>query len=126
MADGVRDRDGTALRDPEEWESLELQRVHHGLEVPHPGVEGKLVDVPLGQPTASLVVADQRMIAGQLPDPMAPDRALHIELEMAEPVRGLHQWGARPDRGVRDAHAVAGRAKADLLLEGRGHTVGSG
>ena len=71
-------------------------------------------------------VAGDSVIAGQLPDPVAPDRAVAVELEMAEPVGGLDQGWAAADGGVGDAHPVAGGAVADLLLEGRAHPVGSG
>ncbi len=126
MASRVGDRDGAPLRDPEQREPYQFQGVHHGFEVPDPRVERELFDRPVGESAAPLVVAHQRVVAGELPDPVPPDRAVAVKLEMAEPVGGLDQGWPAPGGRVGDAHAVAGGAEADLLIEGRAHGVGSG
>jgi Carbon-nitrogen hydrolase len=72
--------------------------------------------VPVGQSTAPLVVAHQREPAGELDQPVPPHRALPVVIEVAEPIRHLHQRGAIPHRGVRQSHTVRGSTEPDLLL----------
>src|SRR6185437_5322535 len=115
MAKRVRDRDGAALRDAEQGEAVQLQVVDDGLEIADPGLERELVDRPVGEAAAALVVADQSVIAGQLPDPVAPDRALAVVLEVTEPVGRLHQRLAAPAGGVGDTRSVGCGAEADPL-----------
>src|SRR2546428_11614465 len=52
---------------------------------------------------------------------MIPDGAPAVELEMAQPIRGLDERRARAGRRVRNAHAVMARAKTDLLRQCRRH-----
>ena len=97
MPGRIGDGDGPALGDAEQRKPLEAERVHHGLEIPDPGLEREVLDIPVGEPAPALVVADQRVVPGKLPDPVAPDQALAVHLEMAEPVGGFYQWRPAPD-----------------------------
>ena len=115
MADRIRNRDGGALADAEKRESLQLERVHHRLEVPDPGVHRHLARRPVGQPATALVVPDEGMVACELAEPVAPDRAVPVELEMVEPVGGFDQGRAAAHRREGDACAVRGGAEANGL-----------
>ena len=81
-----------------------------------PCVEREVVDVPVGQPAAPLVVADQPVAGRQVAPPVPPDRALPVVVEVGEPVGRLHQWRPVADRGVGEAHAVRRGAELDPLL----------
>ncbi len=119
MLDGVGDRHGAALGDPEECESVQPRSLHHGLEVPHPRVDGELVDVPVGEAAPALVVSDERVVAGELSQPVAPHRALQVEIEVAEPVRRLHERRALAHAGPGDTDAVRRLAEPVLLAHQR-------
>ena len=83
MARGVGDADRRAGRDPEQRERLVDSRGgHHGLEIAEPAVERQLVDVPVRQPAAALVPAQESEVLAEEADPVPPDRALQLVLEM--------------------------------------------
>jgi SAM-dependent methyltransferase len=50
VARRIGDRNGDALRDAEQREALETERVHHRLEILHEALEGNVGDAPIGQP----------------------------------------------------------------------------
>ena len=115
MPHGVRDGHRAALREADQREPLEPRRVHHQLEVLDPRVEVEGLDVPVRQPAATLVVADQPVSSRERVDPVRPDRALPLQVEVGQPVRRLDQRRPGSRRGVRDFDPVVGPAVPDLL-----------
>src|SRR5690606_6493058 len=55
--------------------------------------------------------------AGERAQPVSPDRALPVVVEVRQPVRGLDQRCAAAGCGVGDLGAVGGPAEADLLAD---------
>ena len=96
VARGVHDREGPALRDTEEVELREPGGVDHGLQVPHPRLERDVLDIPIREAAAALVVPDHRVPLAQSLEPVPPQRAVPIELEMGEPGRGAHERRSGP------------------------------
>ena len=112
----VGDARRRALRDSEQRERLARRgRFDDLLQVVDPALEGEVGDVPVRHPAAALVVADEAEVPAEEADPVAPDRALPLELEMGEPVRGLDQQRARSRLGPGELHAVARAQIADPL-----------
>ena len=87
VGDRVGHRDGRAAGHAEEGEPLDSGRRDDRLEVGQPRAEREVVDGPVGQPEASLVVSDDRRERPELVEEVAPDRALPVVLEVAEPAR---------------------------------------
>ncbi len=52
------------LRQRQQREALQVQRINHQLQVAHPGFEGEISHIPVRQAAATFVVADQRKAAG--------------------------------------------------------------
>ncbi|HEX5628109.1 MAG TPA: alpha/beta hydrolase, partial [Usitatibacteraceae bacterium] len=71
----------------DELEAFEAGGIHHRFQVAHPGFEGDVRHVAIGEPAAALVHAQQPVIARERLDPRLPDRALPLVLEMGQPVR---------------------------------------
>ncbi len=92
MARSVSDRDRSSVRDPEKSEPFQAGRVANSLEIADPRVQRELPDVTIRQPAAALVVANDGIGPSELVQPMAPNRAVPIELEVRKPRR-------RPDDG---------------------------
>ena len=116
VAGGVGDGGGTTLRNSEEGETVEGERVNDGLKVTHPRVEGNIRDVAIGEAGPAFVVADEAEILGQILEEMTPDGALPIELEVVEPVGGFDEERAVAHCRVGDAEAVIGCGEADVLI----------
>jgi len=116
MACRVCDRDRRALRHPEERKAVKRRRIHDGLEIPHPSVHRQITDLPVGQPAAGLVIADERVGPAELFEPVPPDRVLPVVLKMREPVRGLDDRRPTTVGRVGEAQAVRRGAEADPLL----------
>ena len=114
MANGVRDRDRSALRDTEQGKALTAARVGDRFEIAHPCLERQL-GVPIGQSASARVITDQRVVERERAQPMSPHRARAIEFQMTQPVRRLDERRSRAGRRIGDAHAVVTFAKADLL-----------
>ena len=87
MTGRVGDRHRAALGHTEQREPLQAEVVDDGFEVLHEGVEREVVDVVRRQPAAPLVVADELAPPGEADEPVAPDRALPVVVEMGDPVR---------------------------------------
>ena len=102
---------------PEQREAVEPDGVDDELEVVDPVVEAEVVDVPVRQPAAPLVVADQRAAVGEALQPVPPDRVLEVVVEVGQPVGRLDEHRPRAHRGVGDAGAVGRRAEADRLVQ---------
>src|SRR5204862_3947279 len=90
--------------------------VDNGLQIRHPAVQRHLFGRAIGKATAALVVADERVPFAQPLQPMTPNGALPIELDMSEPVAGLYDRRATAVPGPCQAHSVRGDAEANLLL----------
>src|SRR5215467_5126728 len=117
MANRIADGDAAALRDPEQGEAFDRGGVRDRFQVTDEGLVGEVLDLPVRQPVAASVVADERVVSGQLAVEMTPDRALEVELQMGHPVARLHQGRPLPDLRVCELHTVGRRAEADLLRE---------
>src|SRR5437879_4894256 len=116
MTNCVCDSDSAALGNSEQGKTIYAGGLDHRLEVLHPRFEREIGDLPIRKTVAALVISDKSVIARELGQHMAPDRATPVEFEMTEPVRRLHQRLAATDGGVGDAHAVGSSAKMDLLF----------
>lgn len=57
MAHRAGDRDRPALQHTRQRETLDADRVHHRLQIAHPGLERQLRNVPVREPAAPFVVA---------------------------------------------------------------------
>ena len=129
MPCGVGDGDRAALGDAEQREPLQAEGVDHRLEVAHPRVEGErvVVDVPVRQAAAALVVADQRVPLRTAPAtsgarPGCPSRGRGGSASWR-----LHQRRPVAADGVGEPHAVGRVAEADPLggqSRGRGAAAG--
>ena len=86
-----------------------------------PALEREIAHVPVGHPAAALVVADEAEVLGEEPDPVPPDRALPLVLEMRQPVGGLDQQRAGAGLGPGELDAVRGAQVTDSLPGGGGH-----
>src|SRR5262249_54832767 len=91
MAYRICNGNRSALRDAEQRKTLDADCVHHGFQIAHPGIEGELRDIPIRQPASALVIANESMPARKLGEPMAPDRAAPIVLEVRQPVGNLDE-----------------------------------
>ena len=122
----VDDRLRRPLRDPEERERLgRAGRRHHRLQVLDRALERGRAHVPVAHAAAALVVADEPEMLGEKVDPMAPDRALPLVLEVRQPVGGFDQQRARPRFRPGDLGPVSGVHIPDSLSRGARH-VGPG
>ena len=118
VENGISEGNRTALGDAEQREAVEPSGVDHGLEVEDGRREREVRYVPIREATAALVIANQGVVASQLLEPVVPDRALPIELEVRHPVRGFDQGLPPAMHGIGDTDTIRGRAKADLLFQG--------
>ena len=84
----------------------------------------ELAELVVGEPAAALVVADERVAVAELGQPVTPDRALPVEVEMRQPGRRPHDRRPAAVDGVREPHPVASGAEADLLRHGLDLTLG--
>src|SRR5690606_1074769 len=105
MSHRLLDRDRAALRESEQIEPLETERVDDHGEIADPGIEIEVLAGPVGQARPSLVVPHDREVAREKLD-LAPDRALPRVLEVGEPVRGPDEWRTVSVDGIGEADAV--------------------
>jgi hypothetical protein len=115
VARRVRNRHRAALRHPEEDDALESGGVDDRLEVGDPRVERQVIYLPVRKAAPALVVPDERVHLPQAGEPVPPDRAVPVELQVSEPCRGPHQRRTAAMDGVRDSSAVGRGAESDLL-----------
>ena len=71
-------------------------------------------------PETALVVADDRRDRPEVVEEVAPDRALPVVLEVAEPARGDDERRAGSVDRVREPCAVGRAAEANLLVAAGG------
>src|SRR5262249_50937858 len=119
VAHRIGNRDGTALRHPEQRKLGHVDRINDGLEIAHESIEGNVVHLPVREPVAAGVVADQSMLGGNLAQQVAPDWALPIVFEVIEPVRGLYHHRTVANLRVGDTDAVTGGADLNFLARRR-------
>ena len=115
MPDGVLDRWGAALRHRHQREAVEPGVVRDRLQVADPSLQRVVVDLPVGEPVAALVVADDRGEAAEVAQEVLPDRALPVVLQLAEPAGGDEQRGPGAVHGVCDPHPVRRATEPDAL-----------
>src|SRR5947199_9284458 len=70
-----------------------------------------------GGAAAALVVSQQRVPLAEANEPVPPDGALPVELEMCQPGRCPDERSAGAVHGVRDTDAVSPSTKPDLLRQ---------
>src|SRR5262249_40891765 len=102
--------------EPEHREALESGSFDDGLEVPDVRLERDLGHLTVREARAALVEAEHRIALRQVVDPRPHRGVGPVVLEVREPVRRPHQRRALAGDGVRQPHAVAGSAEADLLV----------
>ena len=112
----IRHRDRCRLGDAEQRESLQAHRIDDRFKIADPHVGRRIADVRIRKPAASLVISDEGVPVAELLQPMAPDGAFPVELEMTEPGRDPDEWRTGPMDGISQTHAVPSRAKAHVLL----------
>ena len=79
-------------------------------------LEGEVRDVTVREAGASLVVADEHPVARQLGQEVAPDRAVPVELEVAQPVGRTDERRPLTGPRERDPDAVGRGEDAYLLV----------
>ena len=112
----VHERHRGSLRDAEQREALETRRRDDGLEIRDPRLDGEIAELAVGQAASALVVPDDRVAVPQLGQPVAPDRALPVEVEVRQPRRRPHERRSAAVDGVRQPNTIPGGAEAHLLL----------
>ena len=120
MPRGVLDRDRAALRHRHQRKPVESRILHDRLEVGDPRFQTVVGDTPVGEPVTALVVTDDGRDFPEFDEVVAPDRALPVELQVAEPAGVDQQWRPGSVHGVRDPDPVGRAREADVL-----HDIGS-
>jgi hypothetical protein len=85
MARRVLDRERAALARAEEGKGIEAGGVEHGLEIPHPDLEGDLAHIAVRQAGAARIIANERIAAGEMLEPRLPGEAAPLVLEVRQP-----------------------------------------
>ena len=97
-------------------------RRDHRVDILDPAVERQIVNVPVGQPAAALIMAHEAETLPAEADPVAPCGTLELVVEVRQPVRCLDENRPRAHLGPGQLNAVAGaqisNALASLLLHG--------
>src|SRR2546425_3521272 len=117
MPDGVRNADRAALRQTHQYEPFNSERIDDRLQVVDPRIERKVIDDPIGQTASPFVVPDISMEPRKFLDPMPPDRAFQIELNVAQPIRRPDERGTVAGHPAGDAYPVFGGTETDLLFQ---------
>ena len=105
-----------ALRHCEQRKALQAVRLDDAFEIADEGIERDVVHLPVRQPVAAGVIADQPMLGRKRMQKVAPDRTLPVVFEMVEPVGGLDQRRSLAGERVGDANAIGSGAEMNLLL----------
>src|SRR5260221_5287483 len=116
VPDGVGDADRRPLRHPQKHESIEPEVVDERLEVADHGLERQVRYVPIREAGPPLVIPDQRSVTRQLGEKVAPNRAVPVELEVAQPMSSPDDWWTGALAGVREANAIHRREEPQLLI----------
>ena len=118
MTSRVGCADGAALATADESELVKADGCDEFLEVRERALEGKVVDIPVGEAAAALVIPKQSVVAHDVREPVPAIRVLPFKVEVVEPIDGTHQGRTASADGVGKSHAVAGGEELDLLLRG--------
>jgi hypothetical protein len=99
-----RDRGGqlTALRGPEQAETVSTHRVGHRQRRGHLPVERQVDPVPVRQAAPGLVIADHGELLGQPLHEAAERKQVHLRAQIGDPARITQQCRANTRRGVSD------------------------
>ena len=116
MPRGVADRDWSAPARRQKVEAAERGGVDDRFEIAYPIVERKSVGIAVGQAAAAGIVAQQLAAAAEGIEPRPPRQAAPLMLKMSEPRRRHDQRRSIAAQCVGELDAVAGRAKADVLV----------
>ena len=82
MPHGIGDRNGTPLRYPQKRKPLKTRGIDDRFQIADECFEGNIVNVPVREPIAPLVIPDQQVILRKLLEQMTPNGALPIILEV--------------------------------------------
>lgn len=93
--------------------------VDHRLQIVDPRVERAIGDVVVAETATALVVADERSMRADAGQPVAPDRAAPVVVDVRQPMSCAHEHRATPDGGVGQSDTVTGGAESDFLFHGR-------
>ena len=116
MASRIGCADGAALATANQCELVKADGRDEFLEVRERALEGKVVDIPVGEAAAALVITKQSVVAHDLREPVPAIGVLPLKVEVVEPIDGAHQGRAASADGVGESHTVAGGEELDFLL----------
>ena len=116
MASRIGCADRAALATANQGELVKADGCDEFLEVRERALEGKVVDIPVGEAAAALVITKQSVVAHDLREPVPAIGILPFKVEVVEPIDGAHQGRAASADGVGKSHAVAGGEELDFLL----------
>lgn len=104
----------------QEREARSAEPLDHRFEVAHTGIQREVRRLPVGQPGATAVKADELAIGGDVLQPTAAFRIVPFELEVIVR-RGGHGDQDRPGARYRkrDLRAVTGGCQLDPLFHAR-------
>ena len=111
----VVQRHRTALGHGDQGESVQSRVVDDSREIVDPTPQGEVRDLPIREPVASLVEADDRRHPPELHEIVPPHRTAPVELEMAQPARVQDDRGPVPVHGIRNPDAVTGATEPHPL-----------
>ena len=116
---GVGHRDRRALRDAQQRKPVQAGGVDDRLQITDPGLDRRLADLRVRKAAAALVVTHNSVALAEPIEPMAPDRAFPVQLEMGQPGRDPYQRRTAAVHRVGQAHPVRRGAKPDLSHHAR-------
>src|SRR3977135_438890 len=122
MPSRVSDRHRAALGNSQQWKAFDARGFDYRLKVLHPGSEREIGAVPVRETVATLVIANEGVIARELSQQVTPDRTAPLKFEMAEPVSRLQQRWPLAHLGVGDAGPIGSGAKMDGLFHEKERT----
>jgi hypothetical protein len=96
VANGIGDSGGGSLGYPEQREPDRAGRGDDRLKVSHPPLQRQLLGISVGKTTPSLVEANEGVPLGKAFEPVTPDRALPVILEVRKQVAALTIGGPLP------------------------------
>ena len=67
---------------------LEAGGIQYAFKITHPGLEGKIANLSIGEAAAARIVAQYLMLAGERVEPRPPRQTAPLMLKMREPGRG--------------------------------------
>src|SRR6201999_1730762 len=86
------------------------------LEIGNPGLDRRIAWLRVREPAPPLVVPHHRVALTESAQPVAPDRALPVEVEMGQPGGDPDERWPPPVHCVCETGAIRSTAEANLLL----------